>query len=70
MRVRQAMNKLGMESEGSPGAIHGKSKRSFMKNRWSASVAVDISPTTDGSIAVCRCRNGWQQTLRCPRRHR
>lgn len=54
MRVRQAMNKLGMESEGSPGAIHGKSKRSFMKNRWSASVAVDISPTTDGSIAVCR----------------
>ncbi|HEY6314256.1 MAG TPA: PH domain-containing protein, partial [Streptosporangiaceae bacterium] len=43
-----------MESEGPPGAIYGKSKRSFMKNRWSVNVAVDISSTTEGSMAVCR----------------
>ena len=53
-RVRRAMSELGLKPEGSPGAIHGKSKRSFIKNRWSADVAVDISPTPEGSMAVCR----------------
>ena len=52
-RVRQAMTELGMKSEGPRGAIHGESKRSFIKNRWSAKVTVDISPTTEGSMAVC-----------------
>ncbi len=54
LRVREAMRQLGIEPEGSPGAIRGKSKRSLMKNRWSANVAVDISPATGGSMAVCR----------------
>lgn len=52
-RVGEAMTELGMESQGPVGSIHGKSKRSFIKNRWSAKVQVDISPTTEGSMAVC-----------------
>jgi Short C-terminal domain/Bacterial PH domain len=53
-RVRHAMRELGIEPEGSPGAIRGRSKRSLMKNRWSADVEVNISPTTGGSMAACR----------------
>jgi Short C-terminal domain/Bacterial PH domain len=55
--VRQAMTELGLEPEGSPGAIHGKKKGSFRKGP-SADVTIDIAPTTGGSVAVCRATGG------------
>lgn len=57
-RLRQAMTELGLEPEGSPGAIRGKQKGAFLKGRMSADVAFDISPTTGGSVAVCRAAGG------------
>lgn len=51
MHVRQAMTELGLEPEGSPGAIRGKKKGSFRKG-MSADVTIDISPTT-GEAWLC-----------------
>ncbi len=54
VHIREAFMQLGLEPEGTPGLIHGASKRALLKNRWSAEVDVEIRPIPEGSAAVCR----------------
>jgi len=53
-RLRQAMERLGLDPQASPGALRGSAKRSLLKNRWAADVAAEITPVVDGCLVVCR----------------
>ncbi len=50
VHIREAFMQLGLEPEGTPGLIHGASKRALLKNRWSAEVDVEIRPIPEGSL--------------------
>lgn len=53
-RLRTAFDKIGLNPEGEPGHISGKSKTNIVKNRWSAKVTADVAPHKSGSIvALC-----------------
>jgi hypothetical protein len=54
VRLRQAMERLGLDPQGSPGTVRGSAKRSFLKNRWAADVSADITPADDGCVVACR----------------
>jgi len=43
-----------MESEASGWGIRAKSKRSMVRNRWAAEVAIDLAPLGAGTSATCR----------------
>ena len=53
-RIREGMRTIGLEPEGPPRSIQARSKRSLMKNRWAAELSTEISPSNQGSVAVCR----------------
>lgn len=53
-RIRQALDQLDLHPEGPPGSIHGAAKRALLKNRWSAEVALHITPAGGGSAVTCR----------------
>jgi hypothetical protein len=53
-RIRGAFERLDLVPEGPLGRIVGHAKRSMLKNRWAADVAVDITAQPSGTVAICR----------------
>lgn len=51
-RLRAACQDLGASPEGEPQKFRARTKTSFLRNRWSAELSVDISAAPYGSVAI------------------